>query len=102
MSARIVVLSEPRRDPVARMDLGLVRTGRRMTAPWPEGAALPAGRYLARVHALDPNGRTLLRRPRKSGLLVFTVQPAQAAPARRRRRCSARSAQESSLWRART
>ena len=81
VSARIVVLSEPRRDPVARVDLGLVRTGRRMTAPWPEGAALPAGRYLARLHALDPNGRGLLRRPRRSGLLVFTVQPAQAAPA---------------------
>ena len=79
--ARIVVLSQPRQDPVARIDLGAVRTGRRMTAAWPAGAPLPAGRYLVRVHALDPHGRTLLRRAHSSGRLIFTVVPAPAAPA---------------------
>jgi len=78
--ARIVVLSQPRKDPVARIDLGRIRTGRRLTAPWPRDAALPAGRYLVRVHALDPRGRTLLRRARSSGRLLFTVAPAPAAP----------------------
>ena len=77
--ARIVVLSQPRQDPVARIDLGAVRTGRRMTATWPQGAFLPAGRYLVRVHAQDPQGRTLLRRAHTSGRLIFTVNPAAAA-----------------------
>jgi murein DD-endopeptidase MepM/ murein hydrolase activator NlpD len=78
--ARIVVLSQPRQDPVARLDLGRVATGRRMTVPWPDGAALPAGRYLVRIHALDPHGRTLLRRAHSSGRLVLTVNPAPAPP----------------------
>ncbi len=78
--ARIVVLSQPRQDPVARIDLGAVRTGRRMTAAWPAGVQLPAGRYLVRVHALDPHGRTLLRRAHSSGRLIFTVVPAPAPP----------------------
>jgi murein DD-endopeptidase MepM/ murein hydrolase activator NlpD len=71
--ARIVVLSQPRQDPVARMDLGAVSTGRRMTVTWPQGVALPPGRYLVRLHALDPHGRTLLRRAHSSGRLQFTV-----------------------------
>jgi murein DD-endopeptidase MepM/ murein hydrolase activator NlpD len=79
--ARIVVLSQPRQDPVARMELGRIRTGRRMTVPWPQDAALPAGRYLVRIHALDPHGRTLLRRAHSSGRLLFTVDPAPAVPA---------------------
>jgi murein DD-endopeptidase MepM/ murein hydrolase activator NlpD len=79
--ARIVVLSQPRQDPVARIDLGAVPTGRRMTAAWPAGVPLPAGRYLVRVHALDPHGRTLLRRAHSSGRLIFTVTPAPVAPA---------------------
>ncbi len=79
--ARIVVLSQPRHDPVARIDLGAVRTGRRMTVAWPSGVALPAGRYLVRVHALDPHGLTLLRRAHNSGRLILTVNPAAAAAA---------------------
>jgi murein DD-endopeptidase MepM/ murein hydrolase activator NlpD len=79
--ARIVVLSQPRQDPVARMDLGAIRTGRRITVPWPQGVALPAGRYLVRLHAQDARGRTLLRRAHASGRLLFSVNPAPAAPA---------------------
>jgi murein DD-endopeptidase MepM/ murein hydrolase activator NlpD len=79
--ARIVVLSQPRQDPVARIDLGAVRTGQRMTVAWPQGVALPAGRYLVRVHAQDPRGRTLLRRAHSSGRLLFSVSPAPAQPA---------------------
>ena len=73
--ARLVVLSQPRQDPVARIDLGAVRTGRRMTAAWPQGVALPAGRYLVRVHAQDAQGHTLVRRAHTSGRLIFTVNP---------------------------
>ena len=79
--ARLVVLSQPRQDPVARIDLGAVRTGRRMTAAWPQGVALPAGRYLVRVHAQDGQGHTLARRAHTSGRLIFTVNPAAAAAA---------------------
>ena len=79
--ARLVVLSQPRQDPVARIDLGAVRTGRRMTAAWPQGVALPAGRYLVRVHAQDAQGHTLARRTHTSGRLVLTVTPAAAAAA---------------------
>ena len=78
--ARIVVLSQPRRDPVARIDLGRVRTGRRMTVGWPEGVALPTGRYLVRVHARDPHGRTLRRRAHSSGRLLLNVNPPPAVP----------------------
>jgi murein DD-endopeptidase MepM/ murein hydrolase activator NlpD len=79
--ARLVVLSQPRQDPVARIDLGAVRTGRRMTAAWPQGVALPAGRYLVRVHAQDAQGHTLVRRAHTSGRLIFTVNPGAAAAA---------------------
>ena len=79
--ARLVVLSQPRQDPVARIDLGAVRTGRRMTAAWPQGVALPAGRYLVRVHAQDGQGHTLARRAHTSGRLIFTVNPPAAAAA---------------------
>jgi len=78
--ARIVVLSQPRKDPVARIDLGTVRTGRRATIAWPRDVALPAGRYLVRLHAQDRRGRTLLRRARSSGRLLLSVAPAPAAP----------------------
>ena len=44
-----------------------------MTVPWPHGVALPAGRYLVRLHAQDARGRTLLRRAHTSGRLLFTV-----------------------------
>jgi murein DD-endopeptidase MepM/ murein hydrolase activator NlpD len=76
--ARLVVLSQPRGDVAARIDLGRVRTGRRLAAPWPAGTPLPAGSYLVRVHALDPRGRTLRRSARTSGRLSFTVDPAPA------------------------
>jgi murein DD-endopeptidase MepM/ murein hydrolase activator NlpD len=79
--ARLVVLSQPRQDPVARIDLGAVRTGRRMTAAWPQGVALPAGRYLVRVHAQDAQGHTLVRRAHASGRLIFSVNPGAAAAA---------------------
>jgi murein DD-endopeptidase MepM/ murein hydrolase activator NlpD len=79
--ARLVVLTQPRGDVAARIDLGRVRTGRRVTAPWPAGTALPAGSYLVRVHALDPSGRTLRRSARTSGRLDFTVSPPPAPTA---------------------
>jgi murein DD-endopeptidase MepM/ murein hydrolase activator NlpD len=74
--ARLVVLTDPRGDVAARVDLGAVATGRRVTVPWPQGVPLLAGRYVVRLHAFDPRGRALLRRARTSGRLGFAVAPA--------------------------
>jgi murein DD-endopeptidase MepM/ murein hydrolase activator NlpD len=78
--ARLVVLTQPRGDVAARIDLGRIRTGRTIAALWPVGTVLPAGSYLVRLHILDAYGRTLLRRAHTTGRLSFTVQPAPVAP----------------------
>ena len=78
--ARLVVLTQPRGDVAARIDLGTIRTGRTLAASWPAGTVLPAGSYLVRLHVLDGYGRTLLRRARFSGRMAFTIRPAPAAP----------------------
>lgn len=84
VQARLVVLRVPRNDPVARMDVGWVRTGRRIGARWPRGTRLRSGRYVVRLHVKDSRGRTLKRRAHASGRTVLTVAHApqrRAAPA---------------------
>jgi murein DD-endopeptidase MepM/ murein hydrolase activator NlpD len=83
VAARLVVLRMPGGHPVARMDLGSVRTGRRVAAAWPRGLKLRAGRYVVRVHAKDGNGRVLVRRAATPGRTTLTVRPRPrpAAPA---------------------
>jgi murein DD-endopeptidase MepM/ murein hydrolase activator NlpD len=71
--ARVVVLRVPRNDPVARMSLGWVKTGRRLTARWPKGLRLRTGRYLVRVHVTDSRGRTLKRTAHSSGRTILRV-----------------------------
>jgi len=56
-----------------RVDLGRVRTGALLRPAWPKGTQLAPGRYVARVHASDPAGRTLLRRRRTPGRSTLTV-----------------------------
>ena len=56
--------------------LGSFPTGRVRRAVWPRGARLKAGRYLVRLHVVDPLGRTLLRGARASGRVGLTVLPA--------------------------
>lgn len=80
--ARIVVLRLPGSRPVARISLGWVKPGARVTAAWPAGVTLRAGRYVVRVHAKDPRGRTLARSARSPGRARIVVHraPAAAAP----------------------
>ena len=74
--ARVVVLRLPGREPVARIALGWIQTGRRLAVGWPAGLALGPGRYLVRVHARDRHNHVLRRRARSSGRRVLTVRVA--------------------------
>ncbi len=67
----------------ARMDLGTELTGRRITAALsPAGRALTPGRYVARVHAVDGNGRRLRRTsgPGAGRARLRVVAPAPPPP----------------------
>jgi len=82
--ARIVVVRLPHNALVARISLGWVKTGERVTARWPAGVALRAGRYVVRLHAQDSRGRTLKRdagRPGRAKILVHGVKAPPAPPA---------------------
>ena len=79
--ARVVVLRLPRRAPVARISLGWVRTGRKITARWPKGVELRPGRYLVRLHVKDSRGHVLRRTALFPGRARIVVRPAPA-PAR--------------------
>lgn len=72
--ARVVVVKLPRRTPVARIALGWVRTGRRITVRWPTGLALAAGRYVVRLHAKDSRGHNLRRTARSPGRARLLVR----------------------------
>lgn len=62
--------------------LGLVPVGHTRTVPWPRTADLGAGRYVVSLHASDPTGRTLARRPPRIGQTTLTVvAPAAPTPA---------------------
>ena len=64
-----------------RVDLGRVRTGALLRPGWPAGTRLAPGRYVARVHASDPAGRTLRRErrtPGRSTLIVLAPRPTPA------------------------
>jgi hypothetical protein len=76
VTARIVVLRTPGNDPVARIALGRIRTGRTVTVRWPKGVVLTAGEYLVRVHARDARNHVLERRAKAAGRSTMTVTPA--------------------------
>lgn len=71
--ARVVLLPVAGSGSVVRIDLGQVRTGTTLRPGWPRGTALAPGRYLVRVHASDPAGRTLERPAKATGRLTLTV-----------------------------
>ena len=108
--ARVVVLRLPRRAPVARISLGWVRTGRKVTARWPAGVTLRQGRYLVRLHVKDSRGRVLRRTrvvARARADFAFARRRWRARSSRRRRRSCPRrrrrpAAAASSRWRARS
>lgn len=81
--ARIVLWPVNGKGDVVRLDLGRVATGTLLRPAFPAGTELTPGRYVVRVHASDPAGRTLLRRRRARGLLPLTVvaKPKPKAPA---------------------
>ena len=80
--ARMVLMPLHGRGSIVRVDLGRVRTGRRLHAAWPRGTTLTAGSYVVRLHAKDANGATLLRRAHTSGRsgLVVKAAPKPKAP----------------------
>jgi murein DD-endopeptidase MepM/ murein hydrolase activator NlpD len=84
VDARLVILPLGSAQAALRIDLGRLRTGLATPAPWPKGSMLPAGKYLVRLHAKDPNGRTLRRKAQSSGranLVVRAPKPVPAPPA---------------------
>ena len=115
--ARIVLLRLPGNRPVAREVLGWVKTGSGVTVRLPAAVKLQTGRYLVRLHVIDPRGRTLRRNgahPGRARIVVHRPRPAPVAPAvplpmpvprpRRsfRRRRPPRPARASSPWRERS
>jgi murein DD-endopeptidase MepM/ murein hydrolase activator NlpD len=79
--ARLVVVRLPSNRPVARLELGRMRTGRALTARLPASLQLRTGRYLVRLHAKDPRGRTLRRSGAHPGRARITVHRPKPAPA---------------------
>ncbi len=71
--ARIVLWPLSAAGRVVHVDLGRVRTGKLLRPRWPNGTELAPGRYVARIHASDPAGRTLLRKRRTPGRSTLTV-----------------------------
>jgi hypothetical protein len=81
--ARVVVVRLPGSRPVARIKVGWVKPGRRVTVRWPAGVQLRAGRYVVRLHAKDGRGHELARSARTPGRarLVVHRTPVAVAPA---------------------
>lgn len=79
VAARIVVLRAPRNVTVARIDAGLVRTGKLVTVRWPSDVRVRAGRYLVRLHVKDPRGRVLRRGARTPGRTRIVVRGREKA-----------------------
>jgi murein DD-endopeptidase MepM/ murein hydrolase activator NlpD len=88
---RIELLAAGARRPTARIRMGWKRTGRTLVRTWtPPAGVLTPGDYVARLHAVDRNGRTLQRTATASGRSRLTViapppppppvAPAPAAP----------------------
>jgi len=60
---------------VKRLRLGYKRTNRAYTRAWsPAASDLPAGAYMARLHATDPQGRRLVRSSGASGYSALEVK----------------------------
>jgi len=79
--ARLVVLRLPSNRPVAKRQLGWLRTNRSVTVRLPKALKLRAGRYLVRLHVTDPLGHTLRRSgtyPGRTRIVVRRPKPARA------------------------
>jgi murein DD-endopeptidase MepM/ murein hydrolase activator NlpD len=79
--ARVVVARLPGQRPVARIVLGWVKPGRRVTVRLPGSVRLRAGRYIVRLHVTDGRGHTLRRSARYPGRARIVVHAPTAPPA---------------------
>lgn len=77
--ARVVVIGADRSVP-ARVNIGRVRTGRLRTLRWPRGTKIPAGEYVVRLHARDPEGSTLARAANATGKAELSVKKVRPRP----------------------
>ena len=98
---RVELLPIGSRRPAARIRMGWKRTGRTLTRSWtPPAGKLTPGDYLARLHAVDRQGRTLRRSATASGRSRLKVvapapPPRPSAPPPPSRRWSAAAASPS-------
>jgi murein DD-endopeptidase MepM/ murein hydrolase activator NlpD len=74
------VVSVIDRSVPARVDLGRVRVGRLRTVRWPRGTKIPAGEYVVRLHARDPEGATLARAANATGKASLSVRKVRLQP----------------------
>jgi murein DD-endopeptidase MepM/ murein hydrolase activator NlpD len=81
VQARIVFVPRTAGIAAARIDLGRVRTGRRVAVAWPAGSALAPGRYLVRLHVRGRGNAVLARSARSSGRTTLLVRPPAPPPA---------------------
>src|SRR3954447_19529180 len=58
---RLAIVPLVRGGPAVALPLGSLAVGGGSGISWPRRVRLPAGRYLVRLHVVDPLGRTLLR-----------------------------------------
>jgi murein DD-endopeptidase MepM/ murein hydrolase activator NlpD len=79
---RVELLPIGSRHPAARIRMGWKRTGRTLTRTWtPPAGKLTPGDYLARLHAVDRQGRTLRRSATASGRSRLKVVAPAPPPA---------------------
>jgi murein DD-endopeptidase MepM/ murein hydrolase activator NlpD len=83
VQARLVFLPVAGDGKILRVDLGRLHTGRRIEAPWPQGAVLEPGEYVVRLHAKGAGGTTLKRKATAAGRtgLTVTAPPPPPPPA---------------------
>jgi len=82
VDVRIDLVRTGGRRSTTSLDLGRHRTGVRLDYRWaPKAGAIRPGRYLARLHAVDAEGRVLARSARASGRLRLRVVAPAAPPA---------------------
>jgi hypothetical protein len=82
VDVRIDLVRIAGRRSTTRLRLGRHRTGVRLDHRWaPKAGAIRPGRYLARLHAVDPEGRVLARSARASGRLRLRISAPVAPPA---------------------
>lgn len=76
---RVELVRSGRNRPALSLSLADAPTGRTIDLPWPAGARLAPGRYLARLHVVSPGGTRL--RPGRRGQSAQIVVRAAPRPA---------------------